>query len=125
MARPKRDMIPTESIAVVVYTLTRRGVLATDAAADMGDYTRHGVDAMLNRAARTIPITKADRGVWMVTDETMEIAERVKPALARAKAELHATPPEASYVRPLTRKDLAALVHALETLLKDGKEQTA
>ena len=121
MSRPKREMITTESIFAVAWALARRGVLTTAEAAEIGDYVYHSADEMLNKAARVIPITKLDLGVWMVNDEITELAERVRPALDRAREELTSTPPSTQFVRPMARRDFAILVQTLEMLLRERR----
>lgn len=120
MTRRDEELLPTETIAAVIYALTRRRSMSTQEAADVGCYTYHSADLVLQKASRTVPIAKTGRGEWAIVDEVSEAAERVRPVLRRLRDELHATPHGAAFCHPLKRVDVATLVHALEVFLHES-----
>jgi hypothetical protein len=114
------DVLPTETIALVIYKLARVGHLTTKEAADIGSYTTHGVDSMLNKAARVLPIEKPERGHWALRDEVTELAEQLTPVLWKLEDELKATPHGIAYCHPLKRSDMVTIYHALKALLRES-----
>jgi hypothetical protein len=114
------DVLPTETIALVIYKLARVGRLTTKEAADIGSYTTHGVDNMLNKAARVLPIEKPERGHWALRDEVTTLAERLYPVLYELERELNLTPHGTAYCRPLKHADVLAIYRALKLLLRES-----
>ncbi|MGL4650475.1 MAG: hypothetical protein ACRC1H_13790 [Caldilineaceae bacterium] len=117
--RTDADMIPTEAVFAVAYHLTRFGSITVGEAADLGGCTRGTARRILNKASRKGPITRIKPGHWAVTDEVSTLAEQLRPLLQLLRSETEGKDPYSGYCHPLTRKQAATLLHALELLLRE------
>lgn len=116
----KSEMIPTEAIAIIIYRLARFGVLRTDDAAQRAERTLRAADRVLNKACRVIPITKRERGVWVVQDSVTEAQESLRPLLRALERDLEATPVGVAFCASVKRRDMVQLVRGLKVLLGEG-----